>query len=178
MKARFFDKLDNKVFMIIVLTALATGVTVFAVTYRFFYAMVIDDMRSRTQIVNQYTESSIDPASFSVLNSREDADNPVYDEVGNLLNRVRRVANVRYLYTAKEQADGTLIYLIDGLDRHADDFRYIPHRTGSAARAAHLPGRGACGFRRHPPYGLGPHFQHLLAGPVRRRGYWGRDDGI
>lgn len=125
MKARFFDKLDNKVFMIIVLTALATGVTVFAVTYRFFYAMVIDDMRSRTQIVNQYTESSIDPASFSVLNSREDADNPVYDEVGNLLNRVRRVANVRYLYTAKEQADGTLIYLIDGLDRHADDFRYI-----------------------------------------------------
>lgn len=125
MKARFFDKLENKVFMIIVLTALATGAAVFTITYSFFYALLIDDMRSRTEIVNQYTESSIDPASFAVLNRREDAANPLYDEVGDLLNRVRRVANVRYLYTAKALSDGTLIYLIDGLDRDAEDFRYI-----------------------------------------------------
>ena len=32
MKARFFDKLENKVFMIIVLTALATGAAVFTIT--------------------------------------------------------------------------------------------------------------------------------------------------
>lgn len=125
MKTRFFDKIENRIFMIIVLTTLATAGAVFFILYGMFYALLLEDIRSRTVIVNQYAHAVIDPAGFLQLNTREDSDLPVYDSVRHELNRIRRIANVRYLYTAKEDASGRLIYLIDGLDPSAEDFRHI-----------------------------------------------------
>lgn len=37
---------------------------------------------------------------------------------------IRRAEGIRYLYTATRASDGTLIYLVDGLDLGADDFAY------------------------------------------------------
>lgn len=125
MKTRFFDKIENRIFMIIVLTTLATAGAVYFILYGMFHELMLDDIRSRTDIVNQYAHEVIDPSGFILLNRREDSALPVYDTVRHELNRIRRIANVRYLYTAKESAEGRLIYLIDGLDPSAEDFRHV-----------------------------------------------------
>lgn len=125
MKTRFFDRIENRIFMIIVLTTLATAGAVYFILYSMFHELMLEDVRSRTGIVNQYAHEVIDPAGFTLLNRREDSAQPVYDTVRHELNRIRRIANVRYLYTAKEDAEGRLIYLIDGLNPSAEDFRHI-----------------------------------------------------
>ena len=40
------------------------------------------------------------------------------------LNEIRSLNSTRYLYTSKRNAEGKLIYLVDGLDLSAEDFAY------------------------------------------------------
>ena len=44
-----------------------------------------------------------------------------YQELQKSLNELRSLNSTRYLYTAKRDADGRLIYLVDGLDLLAED---------------------------------------------------------
>lgn len=47
-----------------------------------------------------------------------------YKELQQMLNELRTLNSTRYLYTASRNADGRLIYLVDGLDLDAEDFAY------------------------------------------------------
>ena len=61
---------------------------------------------------------------FSAINGREDMDTEVYARLQGELDQMRKLKTVRYLYTAKRNAEGTPVYLVDGLDLDAEDFAY------------------------------------------------------
>ena len=61
---------------------------------------------------------------FTLINTQEDMDTDAYIKLQNELNEMRKLKTVRYLYTAKRSAEGTLVYLVDGLDLGAEDFAY------------------------------------------------------
>lgn len=122
---RFWERLENRVFLIVLLTTVATSFSVFTVLYRQFYAALLEDVRSRTSIVNEYAQKVVPVESFSLLHGPPDKDAPVYAEVQETLNGIRQIANVRYLFTAKYDAHGQPIYVIDGLEPGAEDFRTI-----------------------------------------------------
>ena len=61
---------------------------------------------------------------FTDINSIEDMKLDRYKELQSYMNQLRNLNSTRYLYTAKRDADGRLVYLIDGLDLGADDFAY------------------------------------------------------
>lgn len=61
---------------------------------------------------------------FTDINTLEDMQSDRYQELQSYLNELRTLNSTRYLYTAKRDADGRLVYLIDGLDLGADDFAY------------------------------------------------------
>ncbi len=123
-KRRFFDKIENKVFLIILLTTVATSAAVYAVTRGMFYMAMLDSIRSRTEIVNTYAQKVVNVESFSLLRKKEDAATDLYISQQRELNKIRRIANVRYLYTARTDTRGEP-YMIDGLDLQAPDFRFI-----------------------------------------------------
>lgn len=122
---KFWDRLENRVFLIVLLTTCATSVVVYTVLYRQFYGSVLDMVRARTVIVNQYAQRVVPEESFRTLNSPEDKEKNVYREVQGTLNAIRQIAAVRYLYTAKLNEKGEPVYVIDGLDPGAEDFRSI-----------------------------------------------------
>ncbi len=124
-KRRFFDKIENKVFLIILLTTVATSAAVYAVTRGMFYMAMLDSIRSRTEIVNTYAQKVVNVESFSLLRKKEDAATDLYISQQRELNKIRRIANVRYLYTARTDTRGEPEYVIDGLDLQAPDFRFI-----------------------------------------------------
>ncbi len=62
-KRRFFDKIENKVFLIILLTTVATSAAVYAVTRGMFYMAMLDSIRSRTEIVNTYAQKVVNVES-------------------------------------------------------------------------------------------------------------------
>lgn len=47
-----------------------------------------------------------------------------YQRLQSSLNEIRNLNSTRYLYTAKRNEEGRLIYLIDGLELDAEDFAY------------------------------------------------------
>ena len=63
-------------------------------------------------------------ADYDEINTRADMDTPRYQELQQSLNELRTLNSTRYLYTAKRNSEGKLIYLVDGLDLGAEDFAY------------------------------------------------------
>ena len=60
---------------------------------------------------------------FETIDTAEDMQTERYQELQDMLNSLRSLNATRYLYTATRDADGRLIYLVDGLDPDAEDFR-------------------------------------------------------
>ncbi|MCI5857169.1 MAG: ATP-binding protein [Agathobacter sp.] len=73
----------------------------------------------RTLVSNKFTRDD-----FKSINTIEDMQTARYQELQQMLNELRTLNSTRYLYTASRNADGRLIYLVDGLDLDASDFAY------------------------------------------------------
>lgn len=70
-------------------------------------------------ISNKFTRED-----YAEINDRADMKLERYQELQKSLNELRSLNSTRYLYTAKRDADGRFIYLVDGLDLLAEDFAY------------------------------------------------------
>ena len=73
----------------------------------------------RTLVSNKFTKED-----FDSIRSVSDMETDRYQELQGVLNELRTLNSTRYLYTAGRDADGKLIYLVDGLDPDAEDFAY------------------------------------------------------
>lgn len=62
---------------------------------------------------------------FVTIDSPDDMQSERYKQLQQELNEYRSLNSTRYLYTATRDKDGKLIYLIDGLDPDAEDFRRL-----------------------------------------------------
>ena len=80
---------------------------------------------ARSGAIFSFLLTRVPPESMADINSPSDRNSLLYDSVHDELNRVRGVAAVRYLYTAKRNAQGTPVYVVDGLPHDAPDFRAI-----------------------------------------------------
>lgn len=47
-----------------------------------------------------------------------------YQTLKEVLEEIRELGDLRYLYTAKRSDAGDLVYVVDGLPDSANDFRY------------------------------------------------------
>ena len=74
--------------------------------------------------IHRMVNSLLTRDDFTDINSLEDMQSDRYQKLQSYLNELRTLNSTRYLYTAKEDADGRLVYLIDGLDLGAEDFAY------------------------------------------------------
>lgn len=105
-------------------TIQACALSVYAIVYTMSYNAVLEDIESRSRIVNEYALNVIDTDSFTNINGIDDETKQEYLTMQTELNRIREIANVQYLYTAKENERGELIYVIDGLCPGGPDFRH------------------------------------------------------
>lgn len=124
-KQAFFEKIENRIFLIILLTAAACSIAVYSVTRSLFNDALQSEVLHTTNVVNEYAQGIVNQDSFRVLNAKEDMRSLVYREQQADLNKIRRISSIRYLFTAKRDADNKIVYVIDGLDLGAADFRFI-----------------------------------------------------
>ena len=61
---------------------------------------------------------------FEKINNKLDMKTERYQKLQKNLNELRNLNSTRYLYTAKRNKEGKLIYQVDGLDLGASDFAY------------------------------------------------------
>lgn len=74
--------------------------------------------------IHRIVDQELTREDFADINGREDMEMEKYQELQAYLNELRSLNSTRYLYTAKRNEEGRLVYLIDGLDLGAEDFAY------------------------------------------------------
>lgn len=83
----------------------------------------VEQNTERTDAMYQGVTSLLSDDAFEDINTSADKSSKLYQSMQTTLNQTRNMNNTRYFYTAKRAADGTLVYLVDGLDKDASDFR-------------------------------------------------------
>lgn len=78
----------------------------------------------RTDTIYESMIGLLEDDDFTEINVQDDMETEVYVRLQSELNQMRKLKTVRYLYTAKRNAEGRLVYLVDGLDLGAEDFAY------------------------------------------------------
>lgn len=160
---------------------LAAALVAVSVLCMYFYQYTLahgDMLRSlenKVQGIYEYVESIAEEEDFTAINRREDEAGAQYRGLKEELERVRKIAGVRYLYTAKQAQDGGFVYLVDGLDSGAEDFRHagdpIEEEIYPQMRRR-WPGRRCCPTISWSPPG-GTCSSAITPCTPRTAGWWG-----
>ena len=125
-KIRAFTQGTNGL-VIIILVAIVAFVIFTAVLTSTLTESVLDNAleenRARTDAMYQIMDDMLSKEDFANVNSSADKDTAEYQRLQTHMNEIRSMNSTRYFYTAKMADDGTLVYVVDGLDQGTDDFR-------------------------------------------------------
>lgn len=124
-KNNIWESFEIKVIIIVLGVILAAFLVFYVSVSNQYYNIIIDNLSSNATVVHNYVDDMINARSFKELNTIEDEEKESYQMIYTELDKIRRIANLRYLYTAKLNDDGEYIYVIDGLNQDAEDFRHI-----------------------------------------------------
>jgi signal transduction histidine kinase/CheY-like chemotaxis protein len=125
MKMDLWKSFEKRIIIIILFVIISLSVSIYMMVYHQYYNLTINKLKEDARIVHQYVEDIISEDSFTQLNTIEDESKEIYQSAHKLLDELRRIANIRYLYTAKQNINGEYIYVLDGLDPAAEDFRHV-----------------------------------------------------
>lgn len=125
-ESRFsLSRVDVQVSLIATIAVVFSCVLLYLITYNFAYNDMISTLAHRVESIVNYVEGeNFDLTIFDDIDVKEDVNDPRYIASQKLFGDIRAITNAKYLYTAKREPNGTLIYLIDGLPMDNPDFRY------------------------------------------------------
>ena len=114
--------------LIILVTALLFAVYTMVLTLTLSDAVLdnaVQENTSRADAMHEVMNAQLSDDDFAQINGAADKDTELYQQLQLHLSEVRSLSSVRYFYTAKRNGDGTLVYVVDGLDptTAGSDFR-------------------------------------------------------
>ena len=74
--------------------------------------------------VHKLVDGRICKKDFDQINDQSDEKEQLYKDISSYFNEIRTLNSTRYIYTAKKNEEGKLVYVVDGLDPEADDVRH------------------------------------------------------
>ncbi|MDY3618753.1 GGDEF domain-containing protein [Agathobaculum sp.] len=122
-RRKVIRRVDIQVSIFMALVVLASTLMTFTVGYGITYHDMIYSLRDRVSAIHSLLEDKLDKSTFVNINSQADMSDPSYIETHTLLEFIRNSTGVMYLYTAKQNEAGELVYVVDGLSED-EDFRY------------------------------------------------------
>lgn len=124
MKTRIFSRVDRQVSILLAVMLLLSSIFIYFASINIYYDSILTGLANRVENIHTYIEHQLTPDTFLTINSKEDMALESYQNLKAQMNEVRDIGDLRYLYTAKQNDAGQLIYVVDGLPEDADDFRY------------------------------------------------------
>ncbi len=125
-KHKYYGRFYNAMLIILLASLFVSAYTFILqkVTNETTLNNTIEENSRRTDAMYEGVQEFLTKEDFSEINDRSDMDSEQYIELQSHLNEIRRMNSTRYFYTAKRNAEGKLVYLVDGLDYGSDDFAY------------------------------------------------------
>ncbi len=118
-----FNRVDMQVSILTAIIVIISSSCVYFFNYTLTYKSMIYSLSERSKHIYEYVERNIDKNTFTEINSKEDQSKKSYKSSKILLESVKNTTGVMYLYTAKKTKDGSLVYVVDGLNSSRSDFR-------------------------------------------------------
>lgn len=72
--------------------------------------------------VHKLVNGRIGKEDFDQIKDQSDEKKQIYKDISSYFNEIRTLNSTRYIYTAKKNEEGKLVYVVDGLD--SDDVRH------------------------------------------------------
>ena len=77
--------------------------------------------------VHKLVDGRIGKEDFDQIKDQSDEKKQLYKYISSYFNEIRTLNSTRYIYTAKKNEEGKLVYVVDGLDPDADDVRPVSY---------------------------------------------------
>ena len=123
-RRKMSERVDLQVSLLIAIFVATVALTCCLVSYHMTYNDMRVSLNERVEIIHQYLMKRLDMTAFSDLESRDAITTEEYLLMHDVFSAVKDATGVMYLYTAKKNAEGKYIYVVDGLDIQSSDFRY------------------------------------------------------
>lgn len=114
---------ERKILLLVITSIFSTALFTVFVFHHYLSSDLNYRILSRSDAIFSLLLSRIPPQSVTDIDTPDDSHEILYKRVQTLLDGVRKTTAVRYLYTAKRNADGRAIYVVDGLPSGSEDFR-------------------------------------------------------
>ena len=122
-RPRRLGRVDVQVSILAGAVAILSCFLIFFVSYQLTYQDMIASLVERVESIHSYVETFLEVETFGEINTPEDMNTPLYLRAHDAFYRTKVSTGVAYLYTAKRTQDGRFVYVIDGLEPSAADFR-------------------------------------------------------
>lgn len=124
MKRKHFSRVDRQVSLLLAVILILFGISIYFISTKIYYQAILESLTHRVTNIHDYIEHQITPDGFREINTKEDMQKESYQTLKEVLEEIRELGDLRYLYTAKRSDSGDLVYVVDGLPDSANDFRY------------------------------------------------------
>lgn len=121
--ARYSSRVDLQVMLLVAYFTLIMTIFTSSLYWNFTFNVLMDEYSERVYALYNSVETVLDPDSFRYINTPDDMETDLYKKTLTELLMLKNASGVMYLYTAKVNADGDFVYVVDGLESHLD-FRY------------------------------------------------------
>lgn len=124
MKNKKLTRVDQQVSILFIVILILFSISLYAISTHIYYDSILVSLTQRVGNIHNYVEHALTAETFFEINTNQDMSKESYQSLKTILENTRNVCNLRYLYTAKQNSSGELIYIVDGLSQNANDFRY------------------------------------------------------
>ena len=108
----------SKMVMIILMAMIFIAVYTFALQKNYSRSILkgtVDRNMARSDIIYSAIADQLTEAQYVNIHTKNDMRLKEYQSLQKKLNELRKLEFARYLYTARKDADGRIVYLVDGL---------------------------------------------------------------
>ncbi len=125
MEKKFVHRVDFQVTILVVIMVAVCSLIVYTIVYTMSYQEMLHVLHENADSIEAHIDENINHDVFTDIITSEDMELDLYKETYAFLNEFRKITGTKYLYTATKNADGNLIYHIDGLPQDDVDFRNV-----------------------------------------------------
>ncbi|MFI3199988.1 MAG: diguanylate cyclase [Eubacteriales bacterium] len=118
------SRVDIQVSILIFIVVIFSCGILYYTCYTLAYNSIIHSLEERAISVAAYASEIFDIETFENIQTQNDIHKEEYIVTKDNFKIVRDIAELKYLYSACYNADGLMIYHIDGLPFDEEDFRY------------------------------------------------------
>lgn len=113
-KSEYKKRVDIQVSILVAIVTLISSFLIFGMCYHVTYHAVIKDFQDQANTIYQKVDQKLNKMTFNRISEKKDTRSIAYEETRVFLNNLRKITGAKSIFTAKENDNGDLIYVVDG----------------------------------------------------------------